>query len=250
MNVIEVVKEHPIPVVVGVVIILLLMSRGGGASSPGNTAALAVQNNTQIAGINAQTAVSLGAQATERYKAGESAAIARMGVASDIFATATNASAAQATNNSANNLKVVQQTFARAMNLDNLQADSENKQRAINAGLLSQQRNLDAQLAAQKNDINFKLNEFTQTIDANGSALDKQLSFTKDNLPTLLQHAENMLKIGGSNAQALATINGNTTLGVAQYQTDAQRTAADAAANKSNWGIVSDIGSTIAAFFG
>lgn len=262
MDVIAVVKEHPIPVVIGVAIVILIISRSGGTVSNGavNSGALAlqsqqlaVQSNTQIAGINSQTAVALGAQATERYKVGADAATTRAGIAASLVNTSIGALSQQALDDSANNLKVIQATFARATNNDNLTADSLNKQRAINAGVAMNAADLQAQTDRQNNDNNFKLAQIGAATNGSLTLLNAQgqiqkdllgmnLSFTGANLPTILQHQENIVAINGSNAVKLATVN-------TQAAVIGASAAADASQTKSDQSWVAQAASIVGSFF-
>lgn len=263
MDVIAVVKEHPIPVVIGVVIVILIISRSGGTVSNGSVNSgslalqsqqLAVQSNTQIAGINSQTAVSLGAQATERYKAGESAATTRAGIAASLVNTSIGALSQQALDDSANNLKIVQATFARAINNDNLAADSLNKQNAINANVQMNVNDIQGQIIRQNSDNNFKLSQIGAATGGSLTLLNAQgqiqkdllgmnLSFTGANLPTILQHQENIAAINGNNAVKLATVN-------TQASVINANAAADASQTKSDQSWVSTIGNIVGSFFG
>lgn len=252
MDVMGVVKEHPIPIVIGVVVLLLIASasRSGGSTGGGNGAAYAAQANAmgvQMAGISSSAQIELGAQATERYKVGQNAALARTGVVANMFEVMTGAMSDQILSNGANTLKVTQDVLARQANGDILAANERANTAKINGGIKVNADNLAAQITMNTNDNNFKLNEIGAKTNGSiamimaGGAVQKDLlvtnnAFAAANLPTLLQHAENMLSIGGKNQ-----------LEIVNSQTGAAKTTAQAAKNKSDWGIVTNIASM---FFG
>lgn len=242
MDVLAIVKEHPIPVVIGVMIVILIVSRSGSSvpASTGSNAALAVrsqelavQSNSQIAGINSQTAIGLGAQATERYKAGESAAVARTNIAASLVNTSIGALSQQVLGDQANNLKVIQATFARAINNDNLSADAAYKDKVINAGIRMHVDDLNAQTNLQNNDNNFKLAQIGASGDIQKTLLGMNLEFAGKNLPTVLQHSENMARISGANTISLAQATGLTATELARINTRPAVIQADSAAANS-----------------
>jgi hypothetical protein len=246
MDVVGIVKEHPIPIVVGVVILLLLMSRSGGSSGGGGNVAafaaqansLAAQTNVQISGINSANQIAMGAQATERYKVGQNAALARAGIASDMFEVMTGAASQQILSNSANTLKITQDVLARQANGDILASNERANTAKINGAIQLNADALSAQIRMNADDNNFKLNEIGAKTNGSiavmqaGGVIQKDLlninnAFTAANLPTIMQHEENMLKIGGKNQ-----------LSIVERQTQADNTRAQAAKNGSDWGIV------------
>lgn len=235
MNVMAIIKEHPVPVGIGVVVILLLIissrnsssSSGSGAASYLQAQQIATSSNTQMAAINSQASIALGAQSVDRYKIAESAAIERTNIVGNIFATMTGTNAQVTMNNSNNLFKSLQSGYAHAENMDQLDKNFIVQQQAISGNIKMFGDKLSADQTALVTNVNATLNALGQT-----------QAYTERNMPTLLQHSENMAKIAGSNQLAIVT-----------RQTEAANTSADASKNKSDWGIVSDIGKIVLSLF-
>jgi len=242
-KIIEFVKANPIPVGIGVVVLILIISsRGGGVSSDGAEAAASYNAAAaQIAGINAQTSVALGSQSIEKTKIAESAALQRTQTAATVFTALANVNATQAMNDSNNVFKSIYANIESSTARFALEKKSETELAAINAGVRMNVDKLNAELTKAKNDNNFRLSEIgaltqgnLQLIQATGTeqrlTMGQQNAFVAANLPTFMQHEENIAKIQGTTAENIARI-----------QTQPAQTAAQGQKNKNDWGIVTDV---------
>jgi hypothetical protein len=241
MQIIEMAKSHPVPFAVGGIIILLVLvssrSSSGSSSAAGySTAAMA--NSTALAQINAATSVSLGAQATERYSAGEQAALQRTGIMANLFNSMTTTSANTSVAMSGVSAQLVKNTQdannARAL----MEINGANARAVTNASAAIASKQMDNQLAINANDNNFKLAQIGAQTQGAVTLLGMNLDFQGKYLPTVLQSAENM-----------ATINGKSAAEIARIQTQAANTTAQAGKNKTDWGIVTDVGKIVASLF-
>lgn len=267
-NVITIVKQHPVPIGIGVVVVLLLlMSRGSSAASSGSNVSaylqaqkIAADSNGQIAALNSQSSVALGAQSVEKMSIQEQAANQRAGLASSLFATLAGVNAQVSMNSNNNAAQTVVASFANQQNMAKISNDFAVQQSTIGANIKINGDKLAAAKDMLESDNNFKLAAIGATSQgdiatigalsaADLASQDKQNAFTLTTMPSLLQHAETMAKITGQNAVNLYTIQGKTATDIAGLQTDAARTAAQGQKNKSDWGIVSGIASTVASFF-
>jgi hypothetical protein len=249
-SIIVIVKQHPIPIALGVIVLLVLISSRSAptvTAAQGSTLAerqIAANSNSQIAGINAQTAIALGAQSSDQNKTAMAQATARTAIMANLFAAVTGTSAAAAMNDSTNQLKTIQAQFARA---DNNQLFSNNMklgEDTISAGVAMKSKDLDTQIAMNRDNINGKLAAIGAATSGNIGAIMAQgknlldlqgadLAFKDKNLSSLLQNSENIAKISGANAQAMATIQANAATTIAGINTSAARTAADAQSSSS-----------------
>lgn len=264
---IEMVKDHPIPIAIGVVVLLLLMRGGSKTSSSGSSALayqsqqLSVQSNTQIAGINSATTLGLGAQSVEKFRIAASDAQARTSVAANVVSSMMGATLQRDLADSASTNKVILATFARAANNDTIAGDLEKQKLVINGGIRMNADNLNAQILRNNDDNNFKLNEIGAKTQGNLATIaaqtlgsvsvigaignqaqimaDKNNAFTASTLPTLLQSRENLARITGQNA-----------IQIAQVNTQADNTRAQGEKNASDWGIVTNFVGSIGKIFG
>lgn len=313
MDIMGFVKQHPVPVGIGFVVLLVVVSasRNSGGSAGSKTAAAAAYataanaQNAQVMAINSATAQALGAQSVEKFKASESAAVQRQGLATSALTSLAGVSAAIGASSNQTLTQTLQIATAGQVSKDQIAADLEKQTRSINGGIKMNADTLAAQIRLNENDNNFKLAQIGKTTQGNldlmqmmGSnavtlagvngatalaladkqitqafgladretiqqfglsdrtiagqvkladvlggydmgKLKLQLDATERNLPSIMQNAENMAKI-----------NGKTATDITYWQHKAGMTTAQAAKNKSDWGIVTDIGGTIAKFFG
>lgn len=238
MDVVSVVKQHPLAIAGGVVVLLLIMgaSKGGsgGASSVmGATLqsqSIATQGNVQMAGINADVTKA-------RISAAAAEAAQRTSIIGQIFQTELTTSAQLAGMNVQKNL---QSTLGYLQHADNKQA-MENQlalgMRQIDAGTQQTAAKLSAMLQAQAQSGNTQLQGLALQLQSGERVGAAQIDYLKSrdaitaaNLPTLLAHSENMSKIAASNAQAIANIN-----------TQAARTAANVNAAGAGMDIFSQL---------
>lgn len=267
-NIIEVAKKHPVPIGIGVVVLLVLVmsSRGSAASSGSNAGAylqaqqIAANSNGQIAALNSQVSLGLGAQSVEKMSIQEQAATIRANGAMSLFASLAGVNAQVAMNDSNNAAKTVVASFANKQAMTQLDNDYMIQQQTIGANIKMNGDKLAAAKSMLESDNNFKLSAIGATTQgdiakigaisaAELASQDKQNAFTLTTMPSIFAHAESMAKITGQNAVNLYTVQGKTATDIAGIQTEAARTTAQAGKNKSDWGIVSGIASTVASFF-
>jgi hypothetical protein len=267
-NIIEVAKKHPVPIGIGVVVLLVLVmsSRSSAASSGSNAGAylqaqqIAASSNGQIAALNSQTAVALGAQSVEKMSIQEQAASIRANGAMSLFASLAGVNAQVAMNDSNNAAKTVVASFANKQAMTQLDNDYMIQQQAIGANIKMNGDKLAAAKSMLESDNNFKLAAIGATTqgdiakigaisEADLKSQNQQNAFTLTTMPSIFAHAESMAKITGQNAANIYTIQGKTATDIAGLQTQAARTQAQAAKNESDWGIVGNIAKTIFSFF-
>jgi hypothetical protein len=281
INIVEVVKAHPIPIGIGVVVILLIVfSRGSSPSSSGASNAgaylqsqqTASSANVALAGLNSQTQVALGAQSVDNNRIAMEAAGQRSGVMAGIFSVMTQANAEVSATNGANTLKSFQTMMASKQNILMAENDYDIQKRTVSAGITMKAADLASQIRMNENDNNTKLSAIglatngelnllreegtikSALADKNASLMslmaDKSFDFQAKTMPTVLQHAQNMQQIGGANAQALARITGEFGLKQTELETYADRRRARADAAKSDWGVVGNVIGGVAKIFG
>lgn len=254
MQIIELVKSHPVPFGIGAVVLLLLVMRSGGstATAQSNGSALAqasMANNTQLAQINAGTSVSLGAQSVEAAKNAQDAATARTGVMASLFNSMVQGNAAVSVGMASVNAGTVQKAIDASAAREQMTLNYQAQQSQIQAGVTTAANTLAGQIQMHLDDNNAKLSAIGLTTQGNLDLLAKggeisttqlgmNLSAQATSLPMILQSTENMARITGGNQ-----------LAVVQAQTKAADTTAQAAKNKSDWGIVGNIIGSIASFF-
>lgn len=260
MNVIEVVKAHPIPIGLGVLVILLLvMSKGSTSSRAASNAGAYLQSqqtasaaNVALAGLNSQTQLGLGAQSVENNRIAADAANTRMGIVGNLFAMSTQANAEVTANRENNLLATYQTSMASKQNILVAENEYDVQKRTIAANVAMNGDKLAAQIRLNEQDNNAKLSAIGLATSGDlalmekqgsieGMLLDKNYAFQAKTLPTILQHAETMQKIGGSNAAQLASIQTEAN------RTDAYTRASDAKAqrNKGWLDSIVDIGKAI-----
>ena len=252
-KVIEVIKAHPLAIGAGVIVVLLLM-RGGSSSNAGTNAAsmvgaslqsqqIASSTNVALAGVNADVSKANAGFASANYLGGIAAAAsikqsdnaAMIGAFTSMLSSGNNSEAIAANRQ----VNLAQITASQTVALD---------------ATATQLKGLNAQITGNQN-----LTNTLVQADANKTA--SIYSFEQANLPSLLQHAENMAKIGGDTAVNLATVNGRTSVNLAtvngqtstalaQTNTSAARTNAETAQQSSGLDSLVKIGSTILSFLG
>lgn len=240
MQVLEMVKSHPVPFAIGGVVILLVLlsSRSSAPSAAGYNANAAMQNSTALAQINAQTSVALGAQATERYNAGQQAALQRSALTAGIFnsmiTSNANTQVALAGVNATQVKNASDAATARLQVTENAEAQKFAAARSAEVAFAKVSSDLQAHL----DDNNTKMNMLVKQGDINLTLLDRQVRSNEKLADMNNAVYVNTLPQILASQQALASI-----------QTSAARTAAQAQKNKSDWGIVTDVGSTVAKIF-
>lgn len=253
MQIIEIVKSHPVPFAIGAVVLLLLVSRSGStqaAQSNGSALAQAsMANNTQLATINAGTSVQLGAQASDRFKAAQDAATTRAGITAGMFDSLVNSNASVSVAMAGVNAGTVQKAIDAANAREAMNLSAQVQQSQITAGITTAANNLAGTIQMHLDDNNAKLNAIGLTTQGQLDLLAKggeistnqlgmNLAAQATSLPMILQSTENMARITGSNQ-----------LAVVRAQTKAANTTAQANKNKSDWGIVGNVIGSIASFF-
>lgn len=253
MQIIEVVKNHPVPFAIGAIVLILLVTRGTStqaAQSNGSAlAAASMQNNTQLAQINAGTSVSLGAQSSDRYKAAQDAATARTGIMASMFDSLVGSNASVSVSMAGINAGTVQKAIDAANARSAMELNAQTQQAQISAGISTAANSLAAQVQMHLDDNNNKLSQIglntqgnlelmSKAGDISTNQLGMNLSAQATSLPMILQSQQEMARITGQNA-----------IQIAQVNTKAADTTAQATKNKSDWGIVGNIASTIGSFF-
>lgn len=170
MSIIAIVKEHPVPIGLGVVVILLLMMSRGGSSTTSNSGSssanvgaflqsqsIAAQSNAQISALNSQSQIALGLQSVDRFKTAEDAATARMGIVASIFNTQATTGAQLSLNNQNNLVKSQQSMFANKENLALIDSNMQVSKDTIAANIRMNGDKLNASQKAIESDNNFKL---------------------------------------------------------------------------------------------
>lgn len=262
MDVIAIAKEHPVPVGIGVLVIVLLLMRSGSSqpSSASVSNAAAYQAQSQLTSINAGTSVALGAQSVDRAKIAEDAATTRAGVMAGLFSTLAGLSAQTTLKGQDNTLKIVQSSFSSADNQKQLDNQLALGTATVNANVRMNSDKLAAEHSNLIDDNNFKLSQIglqTQgSIAMIGAGKDAQLAlaaqnnaFTASTMPSIFAQQALLAGMGYKSASDLATITGQNATNIAQIQVGPSQTAAQAGKNKSDWGIVTDIGKIIGSFF-
>lgn len=243
MDIVSVVKAHPLPIFGGAVILLILVGMRGSSSSGSNTSGIsaavesqriATAGNVQIAGINAQAATARGAQGVDAYKTqvteNGKQAIARTSMMQGLFTTQVNASTTLAVDNNKN---MTSRLIAGLNHQDNQtqMADAlQLGQYTTDAGVKVAMEKLATDIKVNNSNNDAKLNALGQTIASHKYDTD----VTAANLPALLQHSENAARIAGSNQQSLAQIQGNFAQIIAGLNTQAARTTASANASATD----------------
>lgn len=255
MNVIEVVKAHPVPIGLGVLVILLLvMSKGSTSSRAASNAGAYLQSqqmassaNVALAGLNSQTQLGLGAQSVENNRIAADAANTRMGIVGNLFAMTTQANAEVTANRENNLLATYQTSMASKQNILVAENAYDIQKRTIAANVEMNGDKLAAQIRANENDNNTKLSAIglatsgelallEKTGSIQSSLADKNYAYQLTTLPMVLQHAETMQKIGGTNAATLANINTE----VARINANTNASNAKTARQQSWLGVVGD----------
>jgi len=273
MDIMQVIKDHPVPIIGGVILLLILSRAGGSSSSSGGSgnAAAAYAAQSQITGINAQTSIALGAQSVEKAKIAADAATIRSSAAESFMASIAGMANSSMINESNNQVKNITNLYSNQQNLEKIKNDYDIGVKTINANISMNKDKLAAQQKAYETDANFKLASIGATTNGNlamiGASKDAQLAlnaqqnaFTASTLPTLMQQQQTMAKISGDynlsmlqasglNAQQLAQISGDSAAKLASINTQAQNTLAQSQKNKSDWGIVGNIFGSISDLF-
>lgn len=282
MQIIEMVKSHPVPFGLGLVVLLLLVTRGGSTTAAqSNGSALAQQsmaNNTQLAQINAGTSVALGAQSVDAAKNAQAAALGRTTLATQaltaMVTSNANSSVAMAGVNATSVKNALDASTARTQ----MQLNNDTQMATITAGQTTAANTLAAQVQMHLDDNNNKLSQIGLTtqgnlallgltgqnavtlsaqngangigaINAAGAISTNQLGMNiasyQTSLPSLLQSTENMAKINGGNALAIVQAQQQAAIIKANSQADAQQTKDD-----QSWlGSLGSLASTVFSFF-
>lgn len=233
MDIMSVVKEHPIPIGIGVVVILLIVfSRGSNGATSSNAGAflqaqsIAAQSNNQLAEITMRGNIALGQQSVERNHIAMDAATARTGAVAGLFATMVGTNAQVRMNADNNGVKTQQLMLNSNANMLETNAQLAIAKETIAGGIKANADKLAAQIRMGENDNGFKLSAIgAQTsgnlalmqkrgeldaaataqninfqkwgIDKNYEFQDKLMTANATTLPALLQHQINMAKIQG-----------------------------------------------------
>lgn len=218
MEIIEIVKKHPLPIGAGVLLILFLLMR---SSSPASQAGAMANAQLQQQSIASNTDISL---------SGINAKLAseRSGYAADIWKTTIGANAAVAMSQGKDTVSSLIAVLSHSDNVRKIDAQLEatNNQTAAQQSIAA--RSLDTAITLNRDSNNSKLTALAETLK-----LDKyKTDVTAANLPALLQGEENRLAIYANSAATLATINGQTAQAIAALNTSASRTTAEASKDK------------------
>lgn len=231
MDIMSVVKEHPIPIGIGVVVILLIVFSKGGSGASSNNAGTFLQAQSIAAGSNAQIAeitmhgnIAQGQQSVERNSIAEGAATERASIVAGLFATMVGTGAQVRMNSDNNAIKSQMNLAAQTQSLNQTMVQQAIARETIAAGVKTSGDKLAAQITMQENDNNFKLNAIgletggnlalmAKRGDLDAKAMDKQLDFqgklisaNAATLPMILQHQQTMQKASGDLQYQLASI--------------------------------------------
>lgn len=244
MDIMGVVKEHPVPIGIGVVVILLIVfARGSNGATTSNAGAflqaqsIAANSNNQLAEITTRGNIALGQQSVDRTRIAMDSATARTGMVASLFATMVGTGAQVQMSRDTNAVKSQQQMLASNANMLETGANLKLGQESIAAGIKVNADKLGAMIRMNETDNNTKLtamgmqtNGDLQKMQLQGQfglqAMDKEYDYNIKTLPQMLQHAETMLNIQGTNSQALARIMIEPDLLVAKANQDKIRTDA------------------------
>ena len=253
MNVVSVIKQHPVPIIGAAVVLLILVSMRGSSSSTGGQAnvgatlesqRIATAANVQIANINSQSQIARGAQGLAAFQTQLSEngkqAVARTSMLSDLFTTNITASTAMQVDTNKNlttrllagiNSQDNQKQMANTLAITQLQTD---------ASVKTSLAKLSTDVAMNQTNNNAKLNAIGMTIEAEkyGMSLADQLArFQTSTSDSLTRYQTDVtaknLPVIFQNAQAVATINGNTAQALASIATEADRTEAKTQASNA-----------------
>jgi hypothetical protein len=272
MEVIELVKKHPVAFGAGGLVLLLLLMRGGGSNS-GNEAALS-------AGLAAQKQA--GAVDVQLTSINAGLAAARTSSMADLWKSTIATNAAVKVANGKNDTAMM---IAALMSRDTqyqTDAQLQTQMRAIDAQTSIAVTKLATDITMNKDSWNSKLSGLAMTLDQDsyktdryfdfqGTQTDKQMNFnssntdkligletykmnlTDKNLPAILASNQAMMQIQGNTSIALAETNGATAKAIAAINQQPANTAANAAADKaddeSTQGWISTAATVAAAFF-
>lgn len=247
MQIIALVKEHPVPFAIGAVVLLLLMMRGGStqaAQSNGSALAQAsMQNNTNLAQINAATSVQLGAQSVEAAKNAQDAALARTGVMASMFNNLVTSNASVSVGMAGVNAGTVAKALDASNARNQMELNSQTQQAQIQAGITTAANNLAGQIQMHTDDNNTKLSAIGLATQGQLDLMHLQGDISTTQLGMNIDANAKSLPMILQSAQEMARINGGNQLAIVQAQTKAADTTAQAAKNKSDWGIVGNIAS-------
>lgn len=205
MEIMSIVKEHPVPIGIGVVVILLIAfsrgssssaSSGSGAGAYLQSQAIAANSNTQLADINSKERIALGTQSVETNRIAADAATARTAQTNNLFGVLGGLNAQLQMSSDKKLLQSEQQTYSHFENLKAMASNLEMGKATIDASIKVSSNEMAYRLQAQQEDSNLQLNML-------GKQIQGQLDLVHDNatsLPMILQHQESMSKIAGNNA--------------------------------------------------
>lgn len=237
MDVVSVIKEHPIPITIGAVVVLALIfgSRSSGSSS-GNASAMlqsqsiATQGNVAIAKVRAEQEAKAGDNFTSMFNTSQtvsaSLAAKRTDAATHIFDSITSTDAQLALADKGSILQRYMAQLSAQTSADQMAKQYSLASKNIDAGVDVAKSKMATALSMQANDNNTKLSMLGMQLGEKKYETD----VTAANLPTLLQHSENLSKISADNAQAIVAI-----------QTAAARQQASANANSTNVNTLSNL---------
>jgi len=224
MNIIQTIKDHPLPILGGVVILLLLMR--GSSSSPvavttGNSEAYALQSqklagdvNVALGTVNAQESTKRAAIAADMYKVGAqtAATVAAADSKSFVESFMANLSASSAKYIADNQLKATQvsQQLQRQTAAQSINADVTKAQLSANSQMMQFGIAKDLGVLAAGNEA-AKISNDRYALDLQN----KQINIIDNRFLDVLKNNQALAIISADNSQKLATISGNTALGLA-----------------------------------
>lgn len=258
MDIVNVIKAHPVPIIGGVIglIVLIGMRGGSSGSSAGNVIGASLESqriataaNVQISGINAQAATARGAQVSDLYKsqlsaAGEQAKLRTM-LMGEMWQTQVGASTTLALDQNKGAVTRLLGAYAHEENMTVAANQLALGQKGIDAGVKMASEKLATDIRLNQDTINGKLSALAKTTELSKY----QTDVTAANLPAMLANSQYMAKIAASNQQALAQMSSNTAQIISANQTQGQKAQANKTDSETagNW---MEIAGTIFSMFG
>lgn len=264
MDIMTVVKEHPVPIGIGVVVILLIVfSRGSSNGAAPNNAgtflqaqSIAANSNATIAEITMRGNVAQGQQSVERNRIAMDAATARTGQVAGLFATMVGTGAQVRMATDSNAVKSQQQMLAANANMLETSANLSIARDTVAAGIKVNADKLAAQQRLFETDANYKLNALglqtngdlrmleqvgkNQIANINaqgtvtGNLMDKEFTHTSSMLDKNLAYSSSTLPSLLQHQQTMLGMQNDIAYQLASIQTAADRKKAEADARKTD----------------
>lgn len=243
MNVMSVIKEHPVPIIGGVLLLVILASMRGSSGSAGSNAGMminaglesqkiATAANAQIAGINGNVAIARGAQNVAAMSEAGKQAVERTAILGDMWKTSISTSAQVQTENARN---ATTRFIATKQSEDNQRLAANQLalgQATIDAGVRTSLEKLATDFRMNESNNNTKLSAIGQEIAGQKYAMDVTAAMfgqqMSTNLATVDRNNNTQIALAdrtGNTQIALADRANNTSLALAAANNGAQLSA-------------------------